>query len=224
MKTKLEICIDNCDGIDACIEGGADRIELCSSLQFGGLTPSIDVLEYASQCKIPSRAMIRPKKGGFFYTSDDLKQMLSDIEMVRSFGVEGVVFGATKPNGILDIEFLEELVLHSFGLNKTLHRAVDSLNKTEESVEVGIELGFDTILSSGGEATALEGLLVLSEMKKKASGRIQIMPGSGVNSFTAKKIINNYNFEWIHSSCSIKNNNSCLTDIQTIKDLKNEII
>ena len=224
MKTKVEICIDSCDGIDACIKGGVDRIELCSSLQFGGLTPSIDVLETASQCKIPSRAMIRPKKGGFFYTSDDLKQMLSDIDMVRSFGIEGVVFGATNPNGILDIEFLEELVAHSFGLNKTLHRAVDTLNKTVESVDVGIQLGFDTILSSGGEDNALKGKSVLSEMKKKALGRIQIMPGAGVTASNVKKIIDYCHFEWVHSSCSIKNNNAYLTDLQSIQNLKNEII
>ena len=224
MKTKLEICIDSCHGIDACIEGGADRIELCSSLKFGGLTPSREVVEFASQCKIPSRAMIRPNKGSFVYSSDDLKQMLSDIDMVRSFGIEGVVFGATKPNGIIDIEFLEELVAHSFGLNKTLHRAVDTLNKTVESVEIGIQLGFDTILSSGGRDTALKGKSVLSEMKKKALGRIQIMPGAGVTASNAKKIIDYCHFDWIHSSCSIKNNNGYLTDLQSIQNLKNEII
>ena len=135
-----------------------------------------------------------------------------------------MVFGATKPNGILDIEFLEELVSHSFGLNKTLHRAVDTLNKTVESVEIGIQLGFDTILSSGGRDTALKGKSVLSEMKKKALGRIQIMPGAGVTASNAKKIIDYCHFEWIHSSCSIKNNNAYLTDLQSIQNLKNEII
>ena len=224
MDTKLEICIDSCDGIDACINGGADRIELCSSLQFGGLTPSIEVLEFASQCKIPSRAMIRPKKGNFVYSSDDLKQMLSDIDMVRSFNIEGVVFGATKLNGSLDIRFLEELVSHSLGLNKTLHHAVDTLNKTVESVEVGIQLGFDTILSSGGKDTAVKGKSVLYKMKEKDLGRIQIMTGSGVNALNVKENIDYCHFEWIHSSCSIKNNNSYLTDLQSIQNLKNEII
>ena len=224
MKSKLEVCIDSSAGIEACFEGNADRIELCSSLQYGGLTPSEELLKLASECRIPARAMIRPKKGDFIYTSEDLKRMLSDIDKARSYNIDGVVFGATLPNGELDLNLLELLVAHSFSLNKTLHRAVDTMNKTIESVEIGIKLGFDTILSSGGYETALEGLSVLSEMNLKASGRIQIMPGSGVNPLNANKISNKCHFEWIHSSCSIKNNNISLTDVQTIKNVKNAII
>ncbi len=224
MKSKLEVCIDSCVGIEACIEGNADRIELCSSLQYGGLTPSEELLELASECGIVSRAMIRPKKSSFVYTSEDLKQMLSDIDKVRSYNIEGVVFGATLLNGELDLDFLEKLVDHSIGLNKTLHRAVDAINETIESVETGIKLGFDTILSSGGRENAIEGLSVLSEMHKRASGRIHIMPGSGINPHNANHFINKYHFEWIHSSCSIKKNKLSLTDAQTIKSLKNAII
>ena len=224
MKSKLEVCIDSCNGIEARIEGNADRIELCSSLQYGGLTPSDELLELASECGIVVRAMIRPKKGSFVYTSEDLKQMLSGIDKVRSYNIEGVVFGATLPNGELDLDFLEELVNHSIGLNKTLHRAVDTINKTIESVETGIKLGFDTILSSGGYETAIEGSSVLSEMYKRASGRIHIMPGSGINPLNANQIINKCHFEWIHSSCSININKFSLTDAQIIKNLKNAII
>ena len=98
MESKLEVCIDSCAGIEACIEGNADRIELCSSLQYGGLTPSKELLELASKCRIAARAMIRPNKGSFFYTSEDLKQMLNDIDKGRSYNLEGVVFGATLNN------------------------------------------------------------------------------------------------------------------------------
>jgi len=224
MKTKLEVCIDSCFGIEACVKGGVDRIELCSSLKYGGLTPSYDVLKLASECGIPARSMIRPKKGGFVYSSDDLKQMQSDIDLVRSFNIEGVVFGATLPSGGLDQDFLGKLISHSLGLNKTLHRAVDTIHQTIESVGIGIELGFDTILSSGGKKTALEGLSVLSEMQMQASGKIKIMPGSGVNSRSAKKILNHCHFDWIHSSCSIQKNGHRLTDVQSIMNLKNAII
>ena len=224
MESKVEVCIDSCSGIEACIEGNADRIELCSSLQYGGFTPSLELLELASECGIAARAMIRPKKGSFVYTSEDLKQMLSDIDMVRSYNIDGVVFGATLNNGELDLDFLEELLAHSFGLNKTLHRAVDTMNKTIESVETGIKLGFDTILSSGGFETALEGLTVLSEMHKRALGKIHIMPGSGINPVNANQFINPCHFEWIHSSCSIKRNKLSLTDAETIKNLKNALI
>ena len=223
MITKLEICIDSCFGIDAAVEGGADRIELCSSLKYGGLTPSLDVLKLASECGIPSRSMIRPRKGDFIYSSEDLKQMQSDIDMVRSFNIEGVVYGASLPNGSLDQEPLEELVSYSINLKKTLHRAVDTIHKTIESVQLGIELGFDTILSSGGEKTALNGLSVLSDMQLLAAGKIEVMPGSGINSITAKEILNSHHFDWIHSSCSIQKNADRYTDVESIKNLKNAI-
>ena len=186
MKTNLEICIDSCSGIDAAIEGGADRIELCSSLEYGGLTPTIEVLKYASECGIQARSMIRPRKGDFVYS-------------------------------------LEELISYSVGFKKTLHRAVDTMPKTKDSVQIGIQLGLETILSSGGKNTALEGLSVLSEMHKLASGKINIMPGSGVNSKNVKQILKNYYFDWIHSSCSIEKNGHKLTDMQLIKSLKNAI-
>ena len=224
MITNLEICIDSCFGIDAAVEGGADRIELCSSLKYGGLTPSLDVLKLASECDIPSRSMIRPRKGNFIYSSEELKQMQGDIDMVRSFNIEGVVYGASLPNGSLDQELLEELVSYSINLKKTLHRAVDTIHKTIESVQLGIELGFDTILSSGGEKTALNGLSVLSDMQLLAAGKIEVMPGSGINSVTAKKILNIHHFDWIHSSCSIQKNDDRYTDVESIKNLKNAII
>ena len=223
MKTNLEICIDSCSGIDAAVEGGADRIELCSSLKYGGLTPTIEVLQHASEFGIQARSMIRPRKGDFVYSLEELKKMQSDIDMVRSFNIDGVVFGAILPNGSLDQDLLEELISYSVGLKKTLHRAVDTMPKTKDSVQIGIQLGFETILSSGGKNTALEGLSVLSEMHKLASGKINIMPGSGVNSESVKQILKNCHFDWIHSSCSIEKNGQKLTVMQLIKSLKNAI-
>ena len=179
MKTNLEICIDSCSGIDAAVEGGADRIELCSSLEYGGLTPTIEVLKHASECGIQARSMIRPRKGDFVYSLEELKKMQSDIDMVRSFNIDGVVFGATLSNGSLDQYLLEELISYSVGFKKTLHRAVDTMPRTKDSVQIGIQLGFETILSSGGKNTALEGLSVLSEMHKLASGKLTLCRDQG---------------------------------------------
>ena len=113
METKLEVCIDNLAGLEACIKGNADRIELCSSLIHGGLTPETDLMSHASNAAIPVRMMVRPKNGNFHYSFRDLRQMKNDIDMARSFGFEGVVFGATLVNGSIDITFLEDLVKHS---------------------------------------------------------------------------------------------------------------
>ena len=223
MKTKLEVCIDNLAGLDACIKGNADRIELCSSLIHGGLTPEIDLMRRASNAAIPVRIMVRPKSGNFHYSSTDLKQMKNDIDMARSFGFEGVVFGAILVNGSIDQTFLEKLVTHAFGLKKTLHRAIDTISSPVGAVNIAINLGFDCILSSGGYATANEGLLVLKEMHSIARGKIEIMPGSGVNPENAQKIAKSSNFNWLHSSCSSLLENRPFTDANKIISIKNEI-
>jgi len=223
MKTKLEVCIDNLAGLDACIKGNADRIELCSSLIHGGLTPETDLMRHASNSAIPVRMMVRPKSGNFHYSSQDLRQMKDDIDMARSFGFEGVVFGATLVNGSIDKNFLEELITHALGLKKTLHRAVDTISDPVGAVSIAINLGFDCILSSGGFKTADEGLLVLKEMQSMALGKIEIMPGSGVNPENAQKIAKSSNYNWIHSSCSSLHENRSFTDANKIISIKNEI-
>ena len=223
MKTKLEVCIDNLAGLDACIKGNADRIELCSSLIHGGLTPETDLMRHASNAAIPVRMMVRPKSGNFHYSSQDLRQMKDDIDMARSFGFEGVVFGATLVNGSIDQIFLEKLVTHAFGLKKTLHRAIDTISDPVGAVNIAINLGFDCILSSGGFKTANEGLLVLDDMQRRSLGKIEIMPGSGVNPENAQKIAKSSNFNWIHSSCSSLHENRSFTDANKIISIKNEI-
>ncbi|WP_416696090.1 copper homeostasis protein CutC [Candidatus Pseudothioglobus sp. Uisw_050_01] len=223
METKLEVCIDNLAGLEACMQGKADRIELCSSLVQGGLTPETYLMRHALNAAIPMRMMVRPKSGNFHYSSRDLKQMKGDIDMARSFGFEGVVFGATLVNGTIDQAFLEQLVTYAFGLKKTLHRAIDTVTDPVGAVNIAINLGFDCILSSGGFDTANEGLFVLKEMHSRALGKIEIMPGSGVNPENAQKIAKNSNFNWLHSSCSSLLENSPFTDANKIISIKNEI-
>ena len=223
MSTKLEVCIDNIAGLEACIEGNADRIELCSFLTHGGLTPTIGLMKQASDSKIPLRIMVRPKSGNFHYSSSDLNQMKNDIDMARYFDFEGVVFGATLVNGEIDQAFLEKLIEHAFGLKKTLHRAIDTISDTVGAVEIATNLGFDCILSSGGAKTANDGLSVLKEMHSKALGKIEIMPGSGINPENAQKIALSSNFNWIHSSCSSIFENSPFTDSNKMISIKNEI-
>ena len=96
MATKLEVCIDNLAGLEACIEGNADRIELCSSLNHGGLTPTVELMKQASESKIPLRIMVRPKSANFHYSPSDVNQMKKDIDMAHSFGFEGVGVNLTQ--------------------------------------------------------------------------------------------------------------------------------
>ncbi|MCO4316076.1 copper homeostasis protein CutC [Phyllobacterium sp. 21LDTY02-6] len=203
MTVLLEVCVDDPAGLAAAVAGGADRIELCSSLELGGLTPTPGLIEQAARVSTPVYAMVRPRAGNFIYSDIELGAMLHDIAGIRSAGLAGVVFGANLANGALDERALRRLMAEATGLGVTLHRAFDLVPDVAEAVETAVELKFERILTSGRMPTALEGMADLEATHDCAAGRIAIMPGSGVNLRTAQKLLEHLAFGEIHSSCSV---------------------
>lgn len=199
-EVLLEVCVDSPDGLQAAIEGGADRIELCAALEVGGLTPSAGLMRAAAGCPVPVLAMIRPRSGGFDFSSAELAVMRSDIAAARAAGLAGVVLGATRGAG-LDRAVLADLVAAAQGLDLTLHRAVDLCGDVEAAVETAVALGFRRILSSGGAQTAMEGRARLAAMIAAARGRIAIMPGSGLSAETVGGL-RPLGVGQVHASCS----------------------
>lgn len=198
----LEICVDDLAGLEAAVEGGADRVELCSALALGGLTPSLGLMEVAGTFDIPCNAMIRPRAGDFVYSEEEVDVMLADIEAARGAGIAGVVLGASLPDGRLDRLVLQTLAKAADGLDMTLHRAFDLVPDIPEAVEIAVKLGFSRILTSGGAKTAINGLPGLKQAIEAARGRISIMPGSGISAvnafeFRALKVAE------LHASCSV---------------------
>ncbi|PWK70712.1 copper homeostasis protein CutC [Aminobacter sp. AP02] len=199
----LEVCVDSPQSLAAAIEGGADRIELCAALETGGLTPSPGLMALAAKAPIPVYAMIRSRPGDFVFDDADMTTLLADIDAVRAAGLEGVVLGANRADGTLDRKVLSRLVGNAKGLGMTLHRAFDLAGPDfAPSIELAVELGFERILTSGGETSALKGLDRLAECFDKARGRIAIMPGSSVNLDTVDAIRSRLPLAEIHSSCS----------------------
>ncbi|CAI9401026.1 Copper homeostasis protein CutC [Pleomorphomonas sp. T1.2MG-36] len=201
MTIRLEVCMDDVSGLAACAAGGADRIELCSALDLGGLTPSPGLISAASKSTVPVRAMIRPRAGDFVFTDAEMDVMLADIAAVRAAGLAGVVLGATTAENELDIAALARLVDAAGHLGKTLHRAVDLLPDPVTAVDITIHLGFDCILTSGGALSAEAGAAVIAAMVERAAGRIDIMAGSGVRPENAAAIHRDTRAHWLHSSC-----------------------
>ncbi|CAN7478472.1 copper homeostasis protein CutC [Rhizobium sp. LjRoot254] len=197
----LEVCVDDLAGLEAAVAGGGDRIELCSALALGGLTPSAGLMEVAATFDIPCNAMIRPRAGNFVYTDEEIDIMLSDIEAARSAGLAGVVLGASLADGRLDRMVLDVLVKAAKGLDLTLHRAFDLVPKIPEAVEIAVKLGFSRILTSGGAKTAGEGMAGLKQAMDAANGRISIMPGSGISADNAAQFLD-LGVSEIHASCS----------------------
>jgi len=134
----LEVCVDDIAGLEAAIEGGADRIELCSALALGGLTPSPGLMSAAQRSPVPCYAMIRPRAGGFVYSAAEIDIMTNDIYFAASSGLAGVVFGASLPDGRLDAETLITLSNAIGSMPRTLHRAFDLVPDMAEAIRLDV--------------------------------------------------------------------------------------
>jgi copper homeostasis protein len=198
----LEVCVADAESLAAAIDGGADRIELCSALELGGLTPSPGLARLAADAPIPVYAMVRPRSGDFIYSAHDIDVMLVDIDAIRSFGLAGVVLGASRKDGTLDADLLRRLLDRAQGLGSTLHRAFDLVPDFDSAIETAVELGIERILTSGGAATAPAGISALHSIHDAARGRITIMPGAGLTPDNVVTLLAAIPFTEIHSSCS----------------------
>lgn len=198
----LEVCVDDAAGLEAAIAGGADRVELCSALELGGLTPMPGLVALASRAPVPVRAMVRPRPGDFVFGAGDVAAMLGDIAAIRAAGLSGVVLGASLPDGRLDIETLRVLMAAAAGLGVTLHRAIDLVPDLAEAVEQAVALGFDTILTSGRAANIIQGADAIALAQRVARGRLAIMAGAGVSAETAPQLLARVRVDALHGSCS----------------------
>ena len=201
MRATLEICVDAPDDLFAAFAAGADRIELCSALALGGLTPSAGLIEQARQCSVPVYAMIRPRGGSFCYSEAEICQMEHDIATMHAAGLAGVVFGALTHDGPPDVATLQRLINAAQGLGLTLHRAVDLLSDPVTAVEPAKALGFERILTSGGASTAPEGARTIARMIAAAGPDIEIMAGSGVTAASVPAL-HAAGVRSFHASCS----------------------
>ena len=163
-------------------KAGAHRVELCDNIYEGGTTPSIASIELARKhLNIELYVIIRPRGGDFLYSDIEFKTMKRDIELAKSAGVDGFVFGILNMNGSIDIKRTKELVGLSKPKKVTFHRAFDVAKDPFNALEDIILCGCDRILTSGQKNVVADALPLLSELVKKAGNRISIMPGSGVN-------------------------------------------
>ena len=164
----LEICIDSFASAKAAIAGGADRLEVCSALALGGLTPFQELVEeIRNDSDVKVRPMIRLRNGDFLYDKEELQIMKKQIQNLRRFSVDGFVFGCLRADGTIDTEAMEVLMDAAGGLPITLHRAFDVSRDVSESYEIANKLGVDTILTSGGKNNCMAGLPVLKELMSK---------------------------------------------------------
>ena len=184
MNRILEVCVDSYASAMAAIAGGADRLELCSALSVGGLTPSAALLRQIRKgSDIPIRCLMRPRGGDFFYTPEEIQQMAMEMAALRDAGADGFVIGCLTADGELDGNAMEPLLKEASGLGLTLHRCIDVSRDLEETYRQAALLGFDTVLTSGGAGKCLDGMETIGSLfaiRDKENGP-EVLIGAGVN-------------------------------------------
>jgi copper homeostasis protein len=190
MSTFLEIC---CGSIDDAIQaqaGGAQRIELCSALFLGGLTPSLGTLLYARQeLTIPIMAMVRPRGGGFCYTEAEFATMERDAETLLANGADGIVFGILQEDGEIDLARTRRLCEIAGNKQTVFHRAFDVTPDPFRALDRLVDLGITRILTSGQQDTVPEGADLIRKLIEYAGARIEILPGGGIKPYHLAEVV-----------------------------------
>lgn len=196
----LEICVDSLASARAAIAGGADRLELCSALAVGGLTPYAGLLrQIRMESDIEIRCLMRPRAGDFLYTEDEIQLMAMQMQELKALGANGFVIGCLTPAGDLDSSAMRPLIEAADGAKLTLHRAIDVSHDLEKTYSDAAELGFDTVLTSGGAYNCTAGkttigrLLALQEILNGP----EVLIGAGVNA----KVITEFRNEFPAARC-----------------------
>lgn len=201
MKPLLEVCAGSYDSAIAAARGGAARIELCSGLADGGVTPSAGLIKAARSIPgLKVNVLIRSREGDFLYDNDEIELMAHDVRVCREAGCDGVVIGALTPDGDVDVEACRRLMAEAGEMEVTFHRAFDLCRDPRSALESLIGLGCRRVLTSGLAASAPEGAQMLSSLVAQAAGRIIILAGGGVNSGNAAKLVAETGVSEVHAS------------------------
>lgn len=179
----LEVIAISVDDVERAVSGGADRIELIARMEEGGLTPEMELVREAVRISpIPVRVMIRPHSRSFCYSDAELEQIAEDIAAVREAGAAGVVLGTLTADGRVDEPALERLLAAAGDLPVTFHRAIDEARDLEEALEVILRYPqIDRVLTSGGQASAIDGADVIARLVRRTKGtHLHVMAGSGL--------------------------------------------
>lgn len=207
MKEKIlfEVCCGCTEDAVMAEMGGADRIELNSALFLGGLTPSIGTVEEVkTRLSIPVMCMVRPREGGFCYTDYDYKTMCRDAVAMIHAGADGIVFGFLHENGTVDKErtadFLQIIRAENPEIVTVFHRAIDVVPDIFAALDTLIELHVDRVLTSGQRASAVKGAETIKKMLQHAAGRIDILPGGGINDRNVSEFIKETGVKSVHAS------------------------
>jgi copper homeostasis protein len=200
----LEICADSIESAVAAERGGARRIELCSNLLEGGVTPSAGLISTVrSKAAIDLYVMIRPRGGDFYYSAEEFETMQQDVLAAKQIGADGIVFGILHEDGEVDVARTRRLIEIARPMKTTFHRAFDMSRELNKSLAAVIEAGADRVLTSGGEQKVEDGIPAIAKLVQAANRRIAIMAGGGITESNVHRIMQETGVREIHASVRV---------------------
>lgn len=200
-RIVIEVAVETPEDAAFAEGGGADRLELCSALDLGGLTPTLGTFfEVAAVRQLPIFVMIRPRGGDFVYTASEFRVMARDLETFLPYRPAGFVFGILKANGRIDVDRSGELLQRANGLPCVFHRAFDRTPDLTQSLEDLVVLGFRRVLTSGREATAIAGSKVIAATVTQAAGRVEVLPCGQIRAKTVAEVVRVTKCDQVHGS------------------------
>ncbi len=187
VQPQLEICAETPQACLAAFEGGAHRIEICSALQTGGVTPSHGLIRAAIEAGhgLPVYVLLRPRPGDFVYSDAEFNIICADMEHAAALGASGFVTATMTPEFKVDQGRMRDLVRLAGNKEVTFHRAFDQTSNLSDALEQIIDVGCGRLLTSGGKPTASEGMNTIAKLSKQAANRIRIAAGGGITSEVA---------------------------------------
>jgi copper homeostasis protein len=198
---QVEVCVESVESARAAEEGGAARVELCSALVDGGITPSAGLIAMVRRSvKIAVHVLIRPRAGDFCYTDDEFDVMRRDILLARQLGANGVVVGILDLDGNVDFDHTRALVEAAAPMQVTFHRAFDSARDPVEALRDVIRTGATRILTSGGAPTAEQGSSALCDLVSKAGSDMVIMAGGKIRENNVAELIRATGVREVHAN------------------------
>jgi copper homeostasis protein len=202
MKTFLfELCAESLEAARVAELGGADRVELCSELSIGGVTPALELTAATvNALSIPVHVLIRPRGGDFAFTQTEFASMQQQVEQVQSVGAAGVAVGVLLPNGRVDVKRTRILVELARPMAVTFHRAFDETSNLAEALEAVVDTGADCLLTSGGATDVLSGADSIARLGHQAADRIRIMAGGGLRLANLVEVLRRSGVSYAHGS------------------------
>ena len=199
-KVFIECCLESLNEAISAEKKGANQIELCRNLIDDGLTPDYKLVRAViNSVLIPVKIMVRPRKGNFIYSDEEMVQIKDQISTFKSIGVTQIVFGALNKHRVVDIDHTKRAIEWSYPMQITFHKAIDYSNNYFDDIESLINLGgIDSILTSGKASTAKAGSSILREAIKNYGEDIKIISAGKITDKNLNNIHKLINGKYYH--------------------------